>query len=297
MNIFGTDEEAILQILIKRSYDQRIEIANEYRKLYGRTLRFAFKSELGGSFMDATLALVRERPIYYATLLNDAISGLGTNDGKLIEILCTLSNSEMRAVKEVYEIRYEVLEEDIEDDVSGDFLKLLMEILKGNRDESGVTNLEEATVDAKALIDAGTGNMGTEEMVFYDIFTTRSLEQLKLIFEEYQRLDNHTIESALEKEFSGDIRTTLLTIAAVSQNAPAYFATLLHDSVSGITTDDEQMIRVIVRRCEVDMGAIKEEYASLFYDKDLEEDVYANSSGEFRRILLGLIGGRELPPL
>lgn len=48
--------------------------------------------------------------------------------------------------------------------------------------------------------------------MFNAILCAQNPHQLKLVFQEYQKLVGHDIEITIDKEFSGDIKNGLLTI-------------------------------------------------------------------------------------
>ena len=65
------------------------------------------------------------------------LKGAGTDEGCLVEILCTRTNEEIEAIKEAYKLKYETtLEEDIVGDTSGDFRRFMVSLLQANRDEN-----------------------------------------------------------------------------------------------------------------------------------------------------------------
>ncbi|VDN00120.1 unnamed protein product [Onchocerca ochengi] len=74
---------------------------------------------------------------YDARQLHHAISGIGTKEKILIEIICSRTNDEIHRIKEKYRENYgNSLEDDVEGDTSGHFKRLLIALLQGNRNES-----------------------------------------------------------------------------------------------------------------------------------------------------------------
>ena len=129
MNI-GTSEKAIIDILCYRSNVQRQEIRLKYKSMYGRVCninnynnRFLLnaccqlvhgyisclqdlvedlKSELGANFEKVIVGLMRTPAEFDATTIKNAVKGVGTDEDALIEVICTRTNEELTAAKEVY---------------------------------------------------------------------------------------------------------------------------------------------------------------------------------------------------
>jgi len=288
MKGFGTDEKAIIDVLANRPNSQRLEIAVQFKTLYGKDLISDLKSELSGRFEDLIVAMMTPLPQFYAKELRDAISGIGTNEGTLIEILCTTTNHEIRTIRAAYETTYRSsLEKDLIGDTSGNFRRLLVSLCTGNRDESYAVDHTAAAQDAQALLRAGELRLGTDESTFNAILCSRSYPQLQQIFSEYQRQTGNDFEKAIKKEFSGDIESGLLAIVKSVRSKAAFFAERLHDSMAGMGTKDKALIRIMVTRCEVDMVDIKNAFQAK-YGKTLESFISGDTSGDYKKCLLAL---------
>ncbi|GFY37168.1 annexin-B12 [Trichonephila inaurata madagascariensis] len=104
----------------------------------------------------------------------------------------------------------------------------------------------------------------------------------------YEKIAGHSFKEAIKAEFVGDIRYSLLALVESIENRPAFFASQLHEALNGPKTDDTTLIRILVSRSEVDLADIYEWY-HMKYDVDLCEAIYADTSGDYRTILLKLL--------
>lgn len=163
----------------------------------------------------------------------------------MIEVMCTMSNAEIRQIGATYYRMFgRSLEEILRDDTSGSIKRLMTSLCVGGRDESMQTSIQSAQADAQALQRAGVGRWGTDESEFNRILCLRNYEQLKLICQEYQKLTGNTLEKDIKREFSGDIEDALLAILRVANNRAEFFARRLHKSMAGLGTNDRSLIRV-----------------------------------------------------
>lgn len=291
MKGFGTDEQAIIDILTARSNAQRQEIAKFFTQEYGRNLIDDLKSELGGKFEDVIIALMVTPVDFMANQLQKAMAGIGTEEETLVEILCSRNNNEVKEIVDAYERLYDrPLAEHLCSETSGDFRRLLTLIVTGVRNAQTEVHPERARETAEMLYNAGEGKLGTDEEIFNKILAHECFGQLKLIFEAYKDVSGRTIEQALRDEISGELLDAMLAIVECVQSPPAFFAKKLRKAMEGAGTDDQTLIRIVVSRSEIDLGNIKEEYERLF-DKTLESSVKNETSGDYKRSLIALIGG------
>ncbi|KAM7348083.1 annexin B10-like [Cochliomyia hominivorax] len=291
MKGFGTDEQAIIDILTSCSNAQRQLIKEQFLREYGRDLIEDLKSELGGKFEDVIVALMLTPVEYLCKQLHKAMAGIGTNESTLVEILCTKTNEEMAKIVTCYENMYDrPLAEHMCSETSGHFRRLLTLIVTGVRDPAGTVDPEKAKEQAEALYNAGEAKLGTDEEVFNRIMSHGSFAQLRLVFEEYKNVSGQTIEQAIKHEMSGELHEAMMAIVECVQSPPAFFANRLFKAMDGMGTDDTTLIRIIVSRSEIDLGNIKEEFERI-YNRTLVSAVKSETSGDYKRALCALIGG------
>uniref|UniRef100_A0A914CX85 Annexin n=1 Tax=Acrobeloides nanus TaxID=290746 RepID=A0A914CX85_9BILA len=293
MKGFGSNKSKIILILCGRSSMQRQEIAKQYKVQFGEDLNKRLKSELSGDFEEFILGLMEPPAQYDAHQLHKAMSGLGTKEHVLIEILTSRTNAQIIELKQVYKQLYrKELEDDIKGDTSGHLERLLVSLSQGARDVTWNTDPLKANQDARELYREGEKKLGTDESLFNRILATQNFLQLRLVFDEYEKVSKHPIEKAIESEFSGDIKNGLLSIVKVVRNRIAYFAEQLYNSMKGPGTRDSDLIRLIVSRSEIDLVDIRQEYEKL-YKTSLEKAIESDTSGAYKEGLIAIVRGNH----
>lgn len=105
MKGFGTDEDALINVICRRSNEQRQMIQRAYKTSFGKDLIEDIRSETSGNFENLLVALLTPIVDFYVKELHDAMAGIGTDEDVLIEVLCSMSNFEIHTIKNAYERR------------------------------------------------------------------------------------------------------------------------------------------------------------------------------------------------
>jgi hypothetical protein len=85
------------------------------------------------------------------------------------------------------------LDKDIRSDTSGDFRRLLVALMQGQRPETIHINAEQVKKDAQSLMNAGSEKFGGDQAKFNTLFCERSDAQLKAIFNKFSELAGKSI--------------------------------------------------------------------------------------------------------
>ena len=285
----GTNEDDIVKVIASTTNQERAIIRRLYTQKYNEDLISRLQSELSGDFKEAAVGSFMTPTEYDAYCLNGAVKGLGTKEGVLTEIIGSRTPQELAAIKQVYAANYgEVLDNAIAGDTSGDYQKLLINLLQCQRSNSLTPDTNGCMNDAAALYQAGEGKWGTDEATFNRVFTTRSPAELALINQYYKQHSGKGLLGAINSEFSGDTKELLDTVVRANVDPYGYYAGRIHDSVSGLGTNDSRLIRNVCARHAVDMPYIKQAYLR-DYGKDMLADIQGDTSGHYRQVLSSLV--------
>lgn len=285
----GSDKDAIVAILGARSNKQRQEIAAKYQQKYNKNLTDDLKSELSGKFQDAAVALMAVPENYDAVSLHDAMSGLGTDEQVLIEILSSRSYEELQVMKSAYTKIYtgkDVLKK-IKEDTAGEFRTTLMNLIEKNRDSNEKVKEDLAKTDAKKLFEAGQGKKGTDKAVFVEVLTSRNYAQLRATLDAYKTLTKSDLMDYINEHLKGDLQNVFRAIVRCAQDPALFFAEVLEKALD--KGSSKNVTRVLVTRSEIDLADIKTQYEKK--TGQLLKDVVAKKmKGDHEKILLQLLG-------
>jgi len=287
----GTDDKTLSTILATRTREQLIQVATVFQHKVGKSLESWIIGDTSGHYQDLLLALIKPAVDYDATLVHDAIKGLGTDDDQLIEVICTRNNQEIKDMKAAYKRLFNTdLEKDVADDTSFNYKGLLLAQLRGERTESPTVNIEEVKKDAAALYKAGEGRLGTDEKTFIEILTRRSFPHLHMVAEQYVIITGHSLETAITKETSGDFKKAMIIMITPKEE---YFADAIHKAVEGLGTNNHKLIRILsyISNSKALCSAVNNVYTHK-YKHNIANDVGEDTSGWFKKTALELLISR-----
>eukprot|EP00262_Sarcandra_glabra_P010386 TRINITY_DN25653_c0_g1_i1.p1 TRINITY_DN25653_c0_g1~~TRINITY_DN25653_c0_g1_i1.p1 ORF type:complete len:316 (-),score=49.16 TRINITY_DN25653_c0_g1_i1:170-1117(-) len=289
---WGTDENAIIEVLGHRNASQRMKICQTYQDIYKESLIDRLHSELSGDFRNAVKLWTWDPPPRDARLANEAINrhDLVT----IIEIACASCPQHLMAVRQAYcSIFKRSLEEDIALRVTQlPIKKLLVGLVSSyrydrNRMEETVARSEAAklhnAIENKTLVD--------DEVL--RILSTRNKSQLKLTFSLYKQDYGNPIDQDIKSCGNDKLGTLLQRTVWCIDSPEKHFAEVARTSIVGFGTDEDSLTRVIVTRAEIDMKKIMEEYYNM-YQSGLVDDVVGDTSGYYKAFLLALLGQGNL---
>ena len=128
----GTNESVFNKYFCTLSPQELAVMSQQYHKLTGHTILQAIDKEFHGDSKKAlrTIVYATLSPSeYFATRVNEAIKGWGTNDHLLIRILISRDEIDMPQIKQYYKQLYgKDMVQAVKSDISGDYQKLMIEL-------------------------------------------------------------------------------------------------------------------------------------------------------------------------
>ena len=283
--------DTLINFVLGKSRRDRYEIRKAYKGYYGKELIEDVNSALSGNFRRVIVDLFRTPEERDAIYLYKAMKGAGTDEETLIEIICSRSNVELQKIIQEYKKLYnQNLEDKVSSDTSGSVKKLLVSLLQCRRSENSTPNDGECKKVAELLYKSGEGKLGTDEENFNKVFALSSPPELFSINNFYSELSSRSLEDAVKKEFSGNMKAALKAILESIISPSIYYAKRVKKAVKGLGTKDKMLIRNICSREGINMKEIRESYKQL-YGKEMVDDIKGDTSGDYQKILMLLASG------
>ena len=114
------------------------------------------------------------------------------------------------------------------------------------------------------------------------------LNILLLVCKEYHKNYKKNMLDSIENEFESHVKNLLKIILYSLYSPSEFFAIQIHNSIVGYGTADEQLIRSIISRADIDMKKIKKYYKKI-YEKDMIQEVNEDLSGSYKTLIEGLM--------
>ena len=201
MKGFGTDEKTLIRVLATKDPLQIEALKDAYARHIGRNLQKDLESETRSWLEKGLVALMRGPLQHDVHLLREAISGPGTNEDVLNDVLLGRSNADLQAIKSMYQREFgRSLEADVKGDLSMKTEQHFMIVLGASRAEDSAPVVPQAVEqEAQELYRATEGKVGTDEILDCSILSTRSDAQIRAISSAYERNFRRRLEDVIRK--------------------------------------------------------------------------------------------------
>ena len=291
--VTGKDENALIDIAINNTNAQRVKLRDDYKAKFGRDLLDDFKNNFKSEFLDTVTGVFKTQAEYDADLLYTAMKGIGSDKDVITEVLCFRDQKRINEIKAKFQEKYgKDLVAEIKSETSGDYQKIVLQLLEGGRQENAQADLQKCSGIADELYKAGEDKLGTDEATFIKYFTSLSPAELLLVCKEYHKKYKKNMLDVLKSEFDGNEKNLLIRILYSMFSPSEYFAEQIMYAVAGAGTNDAQLIRCIISRYSIDMKKVKKYYKKL-YNKELLDAVKGDVAGNYGKILEALINKHD----
>ncbi|PYI08777.1 Annexin [Aspergillus sclerotiicarbonarius CBS 121057] len=250
MKGFGTDEKTLIRVLTSTTDpNQMAIIRHTYHTRLNRSLEKDLKSETSGSFEDILVSLATGPLDSDITYLHDAMSGLGTNETALNDVLLGRSNADLNAINHAYAQKYhKSLVEAVKGELGGKTERFFAMLLDARRPEPGsYFDRQGIDNDIRELHRATVGKMGTDEISVFAIFLNSSDERLSVLQGEFERVYHVKLEKVIREEFSGHLEDALVAMLARARDPAMYHAGVLKECLFGDGVKEQRLVYWVVR--------------------------------------------------
>ncbi|XP_008421281.1 annexin A2 isoform X1 [Poecilia reticulata] len=117
------------------------------------------------------------------------------------------------------------------------------------------------------------------------ILTNRSNAQRRAVAQSFQDETKQDLSGALKKVLSGELEELLLQLLMLPEQLEAQ---RLKAAMAGLGTDEETLLEILCSRSRKTLQEVAAVYRQM-YNKDLEKELKAETSGDFARLVVALL--------
>ena len=275
------NEEAIYDLITKTSLSDRISISRYYKGAYNSTLFNDINDKIGSDFGYCAAQMFLS-PIEFC--LHHLKLGLKKDYETVFEILTSKTNEELKVIEKVYkldtgkDLRSDIMKE--YKGIIGKNLVLMFDVIRSNNSRLRKNECERL---AKTLVEKDVKLWVEDEKIYKDIFLQKSPEELVLIARYYFNITGNNLIEIVDEKLKDKNQKLLRTILYNNIMPHELYAEKINSAIKGFGTNEENLTRVLISRCDIDMPLIREIY-EYKYKNNLKDDIVKDTSGNYQKL-------------
>lgn len=291
------DQEALVNIIGRREYQQLVTIARQYKASYGvdlateldRKIIGSLGSLLAGACQHKVLAEVQY--LHKAGKSNRKYETLRKKD-TAIEVFCEIlvgrTSEEITELKEAFKAVHQAdLKEHVLSFCKLDETKTFFIAILEPKEEKPLENVEEAIEKLHKLLEAKDLN-GTLQYV--SSLTTAQLHTLVRTYNSIHQKAHvvTTIEKNIAHSHKGEVLDLLLYTVMQAADPARHVALRFEESMEGLGTNEDHLSRLVIRNRGKFMEKVKAAY-HMDYNRTLADRIRGDTSGLYSHLVCHLI--------
>lgn len=280
-------ERSLINFILASSRDERLAIRRHYdQKSSKGTLLDDLANKLSGDFKNIVLKLFLSRAEYDTNELIKALKGKKVNESTVNEILLNRPNKLRDEIIRMYNQQTQgSIINDIDNYYNSYTKEALKTMISYDRDETGRLNTNAVTQALRYML-AKQPNEWVQQNDLLVYLAQFSPSEMVLLARMYKDQTGKHFLDTLD-ELSRPYHDFLSDLWYNVVNPAELYARKINESVKGLGTDDDLLIRMIVTRYDLDMTMIKKYYYDQFQET-VRQAIEDDCSGSYKRLLIAL---------
>ncbi|CAL8120189.1 unnamed protein product [Orchesella dallaii] len=313
--LIESDLDVVVDVVIATNVSERLAIAWAYYNRYAKSLDIELENKIENTDLGNLMAgMFVSRAVFLAKDLRSAITGLGTDEDTLSEIMCCLNASERKELRETYRVYFDTdLVKDIEEDTSGHYETLLLHLTIVARDdrESDIKSFKLKVADAVTKLTSETQKIPTvspwptsksplHEVIFVnfqpivDVFSSNSFFVIWKASIKFKIITGNELKETIRRSTSGDFQDLLLDILQFSEYDLIFHARKIH---AGLTEywyqpNRKPLTRALVMLSKVELARLQDIYWDI-NGREITEALYENLRDPYNSAVTRILNSND----